>query len=195
MLRKVLFILSFLGCFMSAFSQNTKYEKDIVRDFLVYFHLIQNREIGKALDYVNPRFFELVPLNEMQKLLESVFKMSGMEYKLGNPTFRKIGKVQNFNKINYVKIWYASPVEMRFVLQDTDEQTVSAMIANFETQYGAGNVVFDKSTGFYKINAEKSAIASSEENMNNWKFITVDNEKMAAILSKIIPEEVLNSQE
>ena len=50
----------------------------------------------------------------------------------------------------------------------------------------------DKESGFYKINAEKVIIASCDNELVEWKFVTVDNPKMKVLLEKFIPKELLN---
>lgn len=72
-----------------------------------------------------------------------------------------------------------------------DESKVQALINSFEHKFGKGNVSFGKTSGFFKINANKVVIASSNSDLKNWKFVTVNNPKMKTLLEKIIPAEVL----
>ena len=47
-------------------------------------------------------------------------------------------------------------------------------------------------SSFEKINAEKIIIASSDNELLDWKFVTVDNPKMKILLENFIPKELLN---
>jgi len=144
------------------------------------------------LDYSNPKLFELIPRDEMKSLMEAVYKMPNIEYKTGNLTFLKFDELKKIENDNYVKFYIISPIEMKFKDIENTEEQISKMTKNFETKFGVGNVNFDKETGFYKINAEKIIIASSNDNLVDWKFVTVDNPKMKFLLEKIIPSELLN---
>lgn len=144
------------------------------------------------MDYSNPKLFELIPRDEMKSLMEAVYKMPNIEYKTGNLTFLKFDELKKIENDNYVKFYIISPIEMKFKDIENTEEQISKMTKNFETKFGVGNVNFDKETGFYKINAEKIIIASSNDNLVDWKFVTVDNPKMKFLLEKIIPSELLN---
>jgi len=128
----------------------------------------------------------------MKSLMEAVYKMPNIEYKTGNLTFLKFDELKKIENDNYVKFYIISPIEMKFKDIENTEEQISKMTKNFETKFGVGNVNFDKETGFYKINAEKIIIASSNDNLVDWKFVTVDNPKMKFLLEKIIPSELLN---
>ncbi len=81
---------------------------------------------------------------------------------------------------------------MKFTDIENTEEKVLLMTKNFEAKFGVGNVEFDKKSGFYKVNAEKIIIASSDNELLDWKFVTVDNPKMKALLERFIPSELLN---
>lgn len=128
----------------------------------------------------------------MKSLLEAVFKMPNIEYKISTPIFEEISEAKRIENIDYIKIKYISPIEMKFKdLNLSDESKLQTMQNSFETKFGKGNVVFDKETRFFKIKAKKEVVASSTDDKNNWKFITVDNPRMKALLAKIIPSEIL----
>lgn len=165
---------------------------EIKKDFNDYFNLIAERKIDDALNYSNPKLFEIVPKEQMKNLMEAVYKMPNIEYKTGIATFLKFEELKKIENVNYVKFYIISPIEMKFKdIENTDEK-ISQMIKNFEAKFGGGNVVFDKESGFYKVKAEKVIIASCDNQLVEWKFVTVDNPKMKVLLEKFIPKELLN---
>jgi len=192
--KKLKLIISSLTIFISlmGFGQEKDVNSEIRKDFTDYFNLISEKKIDSALDYSNPKLFELIPRDEMKSLMEAVYKMPNIEYKTGNLTFLKFDELKKIENDNYVKFYIISPIEMKFKDIENTEEQISKMTKNFETKFGVGNVNFDKETGFYKINAEKIIIASSNDNLVDWKFVTVDNPKMKFLLEKIIPSELLN---
>jgi len=192
--KKLKLIISSVTIFISliGFGQEIDVNSEIRKDFTDYFNLISEKKIESALDYSNPKLFELIPRDEMKSLMEAVYKMPNIEYKTGNLTFLKFDELKKIENDNYVKFYIISPIEMKFKDIENTEEQISKMTKNFETKFGVGNVNFDKETGFYKINAEKIIIASSNDNLVDWKFVTVDNPKMKFLLEKIIPSELLN---
>jgi hypothetical protein len=128
-MKQIITILAFFQAIISL-GQEVNVNDEIKKDFNDYFNLIAERKTDDALNYINPKLFEIVPKEQMKK--------------------------------------------------------------NFEAKFGIGNVEFDKTSGFYKIKAEKTIIASSNNELLEWNFVTVDNPKMKALLEKIIPKELLN---
>jgi hypothetical protein len=173
----------------NSFAQDSK--QDIQRDFINYSKLISENKIDQALEYVNPKLFTLIPRDQMKSLLEAVYKMPNIEYKISIPKIINFSESKNIDNISYVKLETISPIEMKFKDIELDDQKLAGMTKSFEAKFGEGNVSFDKKTGFFIIKAKKQIIASSTDNNKNWKFITIDNPKMKSLLAKIIPVELL----
>jgi hypothetical protein len=188
-MKQIITILAFFQTLISLGQVNVNDE--VKKDFTDYFNLIAERKIDEALNYTNPKLFEIVPKEQMKNLMQAVYKMPTIEYKTGNATFLKFDELKNIENVNYVKFLIISPIEMKFTDIENTEEKVSQMTKNFEAKFGVGNVEFDKNSGFYKINAEKVIIASSDNELLEWKFVTVDNPKMKALLEKFIPKELL----
>ena len=181
----ILIILGFYGN-----AQN--FTEEIKNDFNEYSRLIADKNIDKALDYTNPKLFEIVPKEQMKSLLEAVYNMPNIEYKTGQTSFMNFDELKKIDGINYVKFFIKSPIEMKFNDIELTIDKRTQMINNFEAKVGKGNVVFDEVSGFFKINAEKVIIASSDEKLVDWKFLTIDNPRMKMMLEKVIPSELLN---
>lgn len=174
-----------------AFAQTAK--QNVERDFMDYNQLVLDKKIDDALEYTNPKLFEIIPKESMKSLLEAVYKMPNIEYKTSNPIISKISDSKKIENIDYIKIEYISPIEMKMIDLDlNDESKVQALINSFENKFGKGNVSLDKTSGFFKINANKVVIASSNSDLKNWKFVTVDNPRMKTLLEKIIPAKFYN---
>ena len=190
-MKQIITILAFFQTLISL-GQGINVNNEIKKDFNDYFKLIAERKIDDALNYSNPKLFEIVPKEQMKNIMEAVYKMPNIEYKTGIATFLKFEELKKIENVNYVKFHIISPIEMKFKdIENTDEK-ISQMTKNFEAKFGVGNVVFDKESGFYKINAEKVIIASCDNQLVEWKFVTVDNPKMKVLLEKFIPKELLN---
>jgi hypothetical protein len=189
-MKKLLTIIALLFC-LKSFGQINYTESGIRKDFSAYYDLIADKKVEQALEYLNPKLFDLVPKEQMKNLMEAVYKMPNIEYKTGSPVFLKFDDPVKIDDINYVRFVVLSPIEMKFNDIESTEEKVLLMLKSFETKFGSGNVKFDKESGFYKINAEKVIIASSRNNFSEWKFVTVDNPRMKVLLEKFIPSELL----
>jgi hypothetical protein len=190
-MKQIITILTFVVCLIS-FGQEIDIKSEIKKDFNDYYNLIAERKIDQALEYSNPKLFEIVQKEQMKNLMEAVYKLPNIEYKTGIPTFLKFDEIKKIENVNYVKFFIISPIEMKFKDIENSDEKVLQMTMNFEAKFGVGNVKFDKESGFYKINAEKIIIANSDNKLLDWKFLTVDNPKMKVLLEKIIPKELLN---
>ena len=190
-MNQIITILTlFVGLF--SFGQKIDINSEIKKDFEYYYTLVAERKIDNALEYSNPKLFKIISREQMKNLMEAVYKMPNIEYKTGIPTFLKFDEVKRIENVNYVKFYIISPIAMKFNDIENSEEKVLQMTTNFEAKFGLGNVKFDKESGFYKINAEKIIIATNDNNLLDWKFVSVDNPKMKLLLEKIIPAALLN---
>ncbi len=189
-MKKIIFLASlFLGLNYS-FAQSAK--QNVERDFKNFSRLISENKIDDALEYTNPQLFEILPKESMKSLMEAVFKMPNIEYRISTPIINEISEVKRIDNVDYIKIKYVSPIEMKMKDLDlSDENKLQMLLNTFETKFGKGNVTLDKASSYFKINAEKEVVATSIDDKNNWKFITVDNPRMKALLGKFIPSEIL----
>ena len=85
-MKQLITILALLQTLIS-FGQEANVNNEIKKDFNDYFNLIAERKIDDALNYSNPKLFEIVPREQMKNLMEAVYKMPNIEYKTGIATF------------------------------------------------------------------------------------------------------------
>lgn len=186
-MKKFLFI--FLIGTITLFAQTVN--KSIERDFNAYSKLIVEKKIDKAMEYINPKLFDIFPRDEMAKLLGGLYNSPEIEFKISMPTIQSYGDMLTIDSINYVKIKAITPVEMKFNNSEFKDEMIPFYLASFEEEFGKGNVVYDDKSKYFKISSSKYIIASSTDQNKNWKFITIDNEKMNFLLENIIPKELL----
>lgn len=187
-MKKYILLGLSLMFFNSSIAQTTS--EKIETDFVNYTNLIIDKKIDEAIEYTNPKLFEIFTRTQMKSLLEMVYNMPNIEYKMNLPTNIEVGDIIRIDNIDYAKMNIISPIEMKFKDMEATKENIFLLKANFEIKFGEGNVTYDEKTDFYKINTRKKIIASSTDNGENWKFIVVDNPKMEDILKKIIPAEL-----
>ncbi len=187
-MKKYILLGLSLMFFNSTIAQTTS--EKIETDFVNYTNLIIDKKIDEAIEFSNPKLFEIFTKSQMKSLLEMVYNMPNIEYKMNLPTNIEVGDIIRIDNIDYAKMNIISPIEMKFKDMEATKENIFLLKANFEIKFGEGNVTYDEKTDFYKINTRKKIIASSTDNGENWKFIVVDNPKMEDILKKIIPAEL-----
>ena len=116
-------------------------------------------------------------------------KMMGMQRSTKLHKIEKVGKVVDFEKKMYCKIYYSGDVKV--ALSGEMLENKEFVKTNLELSYDTNDVVFDeKENAFLIKDAYVSMLAISEKGANIWQYIEVDKQK-EGLFSKIIPEEVL----
>ncbi len=184
-------ILFFL--FTMAYSQDHK--SDVKKQFLTYYQLIIDKKFEQAMDYVNVNMFSLVPKKQLIEVMEKSFNSPEAEIHTDLPKNIVVsGKTQK-GKEYFSTINYTADMKIRFKkLEDKankDRSEVDRIMvrAQLEETFGKKNVVYDSTSGFFKIHAIKKAVANSTD-LKKWTFVTVEP-KQIPVLEKFIPKELL----
>jgi len=183
--------------FSSVLGQAQSVNQAIEKQFLAYSKLIIDRKINEALNYTNPDMFKLVPREQMLSSMEAIFNNPQIEYRTLMPTVSGFEAVKKINGKNYVRFKSQNTVEMKLNAATAAATPEEAMVAReamqvgLEQKFGKENVSFDEKTGFYRLKTTKTVVASSE-NLEDWKFLIIDNPQVKPMLSAIIPAELLD---
>lgn len=166
--------------------------KEIKNDFNEYYRLVSSKNLEGALNYTNPKVFEVIPREQVKSALQTVYNTPNLEYKTGVLSYIKFENVKRINNVNYVKFYINAPLEIKLTDQKMTPEKLNQMKSNLEAKFGKGRVLYDEKTGFFKINQEKIVIANADDKLKDWTFILVDNPKMKALLKEIVPAELLD---
>lgn len=164
----------------------------IERQFTEYSQLVIDKEFDKALNYAPEEIFEIIPREQMVKMMEMVLNSSDFEYKATLPKVLSISDIIKIEEVNYVKIKTSSEVQMKFLELEEDEDremNIPLYKLSFEKKFGVGNVKYNEETHFFEINATKNAIAKSND-LKEWKFVIVENDNQKLILERFIPKQL-----
>lgn len=164
----------------------------IEKQFTEYSQLVIDKEFDKALNYAPEEIFEVIPREQMVKMMEMVLSSSDFEYKATLPKVLSISDLIKIEEVNYVKIKTSSEVQMKFSELEEDEDremNIPLYKLSFEKKFGVGNVKYNEETHFFEINATKNAIAKSND-LKEWKFVIVENDNQKLILERFIPKEL-----
>lgn len=164
----------------------------IENQFTEYSQLVIDKEFNKALNYAPEEIFEVIPREQMVKMMEMVLNSSDFEYKATLPKVLSISDIIKIEEVNYVKIKTSSEVQMKFLELEEDEDRemkIPLYKLSFEKKFGVGNVKYNEESHFFEINATKNAIAKSHD-LKEWKFVIVENDNQKLILERFIPKQL-----
>lgn len=193
-MKKILVLLIFVSNL--TFGQTSEnFKENINKDFIEYNDLILNQKFEKALDFMLPEFFEIVPKNQMIMLMEQVYNNPDLEFKADKPKDIEYGIPRKIEGKYYSEITYSYDIKMKFnnIEESEDEEqnelNRNLMKLNLEKTFGSGNVKYNEETEYYEIHSIKNAYGVSENGTSDWKFVVVES-KQKMILEKILPKEL-----
>ena len=181
-------LLLFLCISFSVLSFSQRIQSDIEVQFRDYNALIAEKSFEKALNlYANEDFLEIFPKEQMVQLMNQMFNMEGIDFKIYKPEDITVSNdvIKEGDK-SYVKIKYRQSLDIKFDIPDvTNDQFYTAL----QEEFGTEHVKLNDDTGFFEVRTGKEAIASSN-NLKNWKF-TVVEKKQIPFLKQFIPIQFL----
>jgi hypothetical protein len=193
-MKKILLLLIFVSNL--TFGQTSEnFKENLNKDFIEYNDLILNQKFEKALDFMLPEFFEIVPKNQMIMLMEQVFNNPDLDFKADKPKDIEYGTPRKIEGKYYSEITYSYDIKMKFnnIEESEDEEqnelNRNLMKLNLEKTFGSGNVKYNEETEYYEIHSIKIAYGVSENGTSDWKFVVVES-KQKMILEKILPKEL-----
>tara|TARA_Y100001978_G_scaffold202929_1_gene225789 strand:- start:1256 stop:1849 length:594 start_codon:yes stop_codon:yes gene_type:complete len=184
-------ILSFSISLLAFNFSHAQSEAQAVKDgFNKYQVLLQEKKFNEAMNYIYPELFTLVAKEKLVKILEQTFSNPMLEVKMGESKVTKTGKVQEINGKKYMIITFKGVSYMK--PGGTAEQQAllkDRMQAGFNEQFGADNVSYSESTGFFTIQMEKEAVAISSDG-KNWTYLSIEPQQKLMV-EKILPAEIV----
>ncbi|MES2448681.1 MAG: hypothetical protein V4546_15940 [Bacteroidota bacterium] len=193
-MKRILILLLLVSKF--TFGQTDEnYKENLNKDFIEYNDLILKQEFEKAMNFMLPIFFEIIPKNQMILLMKQVYNNPDLEFKADKPKDIEYGKPKKIEENYYSKITYSYDIKMKFnnaeESEDEDRRKLNENLIKLalEKTFGSGNVKFNEKTKFYEIHSIKNAFGISENGTSDWKFVVVEP-KQKFILEKILPKEL-----
>ncbi|PPK95826.1 hypothetical protein LY01_01419 [Nonlabens xylanidelens] len=192
-IQKQLITLLFITVSSIALAQETK--NQIQADFTNYLNSIVNMELEKSLDYMPTEFFDIIPKAKMLEVMKQTFNNPDMEIDIKNPTILKIDDAQKIENKYYSLLTYSSQMDMKINGEEheTEEDKklrISMTKTAFQQSFGAENVVYNDTTGFFEIQSQKDVYGISDNGKTGWKFLVLEkNQKV--ILEKLLPAQLI----
>jgi hypothetical protein len=151
-----------------------------------YMKANEKLDIPKILDFMYPKFFEIVPRNTMQEMLESTLKDPDLELKMWDLKYFNITEDKIFENVFSSKASYSMKVSMKFKEDPLNDVILEAL----ERVYKKGNVKFDTTTKTYEIFSEKTLLLIKDTAESDWLVLGLEP-NLSAIYHKILPKSLI----
>lgn len=189
MKTKSLLFLFVLLSFIS-FGQTKANTDDIaIKKNLTYFvNSIQTKKIDQAVNCIYPKFFTIVPKEQMTQILNLTYNNPFMKIEMHDLQFGAIEKPELINGEYFSITNYSSKLKCN--VSSMNEEMKKQMNAALVSKYGKNNVKYLANEGTYIINANMKACAVSKDR-KYWKFVILEKEYKTG-LEKILPKKILD---
>ncbi len=189
-MRNLLFIPVLLFSFSKLDAQKVSKndKKQIVKRLEENLEQINNANWEIALEYSYPKKFTVLPksvmINSFKKLDDFGIKNLAEDLKISY--FEDLGTIAGER---YVAIKYSNYVTTTY--PEDKVSILSSQKEQLKEKFGEENVTIDIGSNSIRVFVEKTSMAIYLDEQENWFFIDYTESQMG-VLTKIIPEEILN---
>ncbi|SDH88081.1 hypothetical protein SAMN05421846_102376 [Chryseobacterium taeanense] len=185
-------LFMFLFVMMSFFAvAQTKQNSDdaAIKKSLNYFaNSIMSKKIDQAVNCIYPKFFTVVPKDQMTQILNMTYNNPFMKIEINNMKFGNIEKPELINGEYFSIAHYIFTMKCNMSsLNDEMKKQFSTMLTK---RYGQNNVKYLPKEGAYLINATMKACAVSKDR-KSWKFVILEKEYKPNLV-KVLPKKILD---
>ncbi|KFC22911.1 hypothetical protein [Chryseobacterium sp. FH1] len=190
-MRKKLMIFLFSLLYTFAFSQNN-YENTIKKDLNSFVQNMKSKDMGKAVEYIYPKYFTVVPKEQMKQILNFTYN---------NPAFKttildfKIIDIDKPEKINselfsFANYGFKMNLKIDWTSFPNSQQLKTQISDGLYKKFGKENVTYFSKEDYYVINAKMKACAVSHDGIN-WKFVIIEKDYKPQLV-KVLPKKILD---
>jgi hypothetical protein len=183
-------LLLFVLLSFSSFAQTKANPDDAaIKKSLTYFaNTIKTKQIDQAVNCIYPKFFTVVPKDQMTQLMNMTYNNPFMKIDLQNLQFGNIEKPELINGEYFSIAHYI--FTMKCNMSSLNEEMKKQLSTMLTKRYGKNNVKYLPKEGVYLINATMKACAVSKDR-KSWKFVILEKEYKPQLV-KVLPKKVLD---
>jgi hypothetical protein len=189
MKTKSLQFLFILLSFVTFAQTKTNPDDAAIKKSLTYFvNSIKTKNIDQAVNCIYPKFFAVVPKDQMTQLLNMTYNNPFMKIEVGDLKFGNVEKPElisgeYFSIVNYL---FKLKCHVSSMNDDMKKKISAAMIS----KYGKNNIKYIASEGSYLVNADMKACAVSKDR-KSWKFVILEQAYKPQLV-KVLPKKILD---
>lgn len=186
--RSLLFLFVLLSFLPLAQTKASPDDAAIKKSLTYFVNTIKTKQIDQSVNCIYPKFFTVVPKEQMTQILNMTYNNPFMKIEVSNLKFGNIEKPELINGEYFSIAHYYFTMKCNMSsLNDDMKKQVNTML---EKRYGKNNVKYLSKEGIYTINTNMKACAVSKDR-KNWKFVILEKEYKPQ-LAKVLPKKVLD---
>lgn len=186
--KSLLFLFVLLSCL--SFAQAKAHPDELaIRKSLTYFvNSIKARQIDRAVSCIYPKFFTVVPKDQMTQLLNMTYNNPFMKVEVQNLQVASVEKPELITNEYFSIASYFLKLKCNVSSMNDDmKKKISTVLIG---KYGKNNVKYLTNEGTYLINAHMKACAVSKDR-KYWKFVILEKEYKSQLV-KVLPKKILD---
>lgn len=186
--KSLLFLFVLLSC-LSFAQAKANPDDPAIRKSLTYFvNSIKTKQIDRAVSCIYPKFFTIVPKDQMTQILNMTYNNPFMKVEVQNLQIASVEKSELINGEYFSIASYFLKLKCNVSSMNDDmKKKISTVLTG---KYGKNNVKYLASEGTYLINANMKACAVSKDR-KYWKFVILEREYKSQLV-KVLPKKILD---
>ncbi|EAY27487.1 hypothetical protein [Microscilla marina] len=184
-MKNTLYLLLLAGLLFSSGATAQSDQKQIKETLTSYFTLLEKNEMIKSLDYLYPRFFEIVPRKQIEKSMNGV-RNRGISFQ--SPLLTSLSDVIQVNQAKYALAAYTFKLLVK--KKGKSEVALQDLASFFKQVYGNNNVSLDHANQQLVIQTKGEMYVINDPAYQGWKVLEKKKEEHK-VLNKLLPKEVL----
>ena len=184
------FILLYVLLSWFTFAQTKANPDDaaIKKSLTGFINSIKEKKIEQGMNYIYPKFFTVIPKEQMARILTMTYNNPFMKIEMSNLKFGAIEKPENIGSEYFAVAPYFFTLKCN--VNSMNEDMKKKIGAAFTQKYGKDNVKYLTAESAYLVNARMKACAVSPDR-KNWKFVILEKEYKSQLV-KVLPKKILD---
>lgn len=186
--KPFLFLFVLMSSLIFAQAKQNPDDATIKKSLTYFSNSIMSKKIDQAVNCIYPKFFTVVPKDQMTQMLNMTYNNPFMKIEVNNLKFGNIEKPELISGEYFSIAQYYLTMKCNMgSLNDEMKKQLSTMLAK---RYGQNNVKYLPKEGAYLINAAMRACAVSKDR-KSWKFVVLEKEYKPQLV-KVLPKKILD---
>ncbi|WBV60695.1 hypothetical protein PFY12_00925 [Chryseobacterium camelliae] len=186
--KSLLFLFVLLSFISFAQTKANTDDMAIKKNFTYFINSIKTKKIDQAVNCIYPKFFTVIPKEQMTQVLNLTYNNPFMKIDVQNLQFGSLEKPELINGEYFSITNYY--LKMKCNVSSMNDEMKKQMSAALISKYGKNNVKYLANEGAYLINANMKACAVSKDK-KYWKFVMLEKEYKTQLV-KVLPKKILD---
>lgn len=187
-IMKTKFLVSLFLMMSLLYCAQNNDQQAISKSFSLFLGNLKSKDIDRAVDNMYPKFFTVLPKDQMKMILNMTYNNPIMKVEIINYKVTQVANPELINGEYFSLVNYSTRIRCNAEgMQEEMRENIKKMLVQ---KYGSGSVVYYPNEMAYYINAKTKACAISKER-KNWKYVLVEKE-MKQQLNKVLPKKILD---